>query len=196
MLKGVEYAHSPEKRKLDQTVARLANPAYFAARLVSSQLVVEPGENPVFEQQRVGRSGQAFTIFKFKTEDPYGHPINSIARVMNRSGLDEIAQVQNIREGTMSAVGHRPIIGEQFKEFMDNITPTQQQRYKRTVLPTRPGAFSTYGLGFHTGYDPVVDQHEERAECDIKDVIDGSVAYDLRLIKTVCQTAFSGRFTT
>lgn len=195
MKRGEAYARSAEKRTVDLIVARGAYPAFFASRLLVRHYIDDP-EEVVFEQKRVGQDYDNFVIFKLRTLNEEGEPINPLAARVRQLGLDETAQVANLLDGTMSAVGRRPIVGEEFENFMDSLStsPKLQQQYQKIVMPTRPGIFNSYGKFFHEGFDPTTDQCIARAECDIADTINGSVVYDLGLIKQVVTSMLTGKF--
>ena len=74
----------------------------------------------LFAQKRVGRNGELFTIFKFRSmhasspmyeaspTEPTDPRITRVGRVLRRTGLDETAQLLNVLLGQMSLVGPRP----------------------------------------------------------------------------------------
>jgi lipopolysaccharide/colanic/teichoic acid biosynthesis glycosyltransferase len=98
---------------------------------------------PVFYRgERVGRQGEPFRIFKFRTmvvnadkiggtstgaDDPR---ITQIGKVLRRYKLDELPQLINVITGDMSLVGPRPQVSWAVALY----TPEQQR-----VLSVRPG---------------------------------------------------------
>lgn len=194
MKRGEVYTHSAEKRALDLVIAGAMSPVYWASWLLVKGFVDR--EEVIFEEKRIGQNKKLFTIAKFKTLDEAEQPINTVAAFLRKLGLDEAAQRRNILNGTMSAVGGRPLWDEHYELFKDSLesAPDTRKDYERIVEPTRPGIFSTYGWRFHEGIEPTVDQCLMRAECNIEDVVKGSVAYDLNLIRQVLAGAVLGRF--
>ena len=98
----------------------------------------------LFTQQRIGRGGRIFTIYKFRTmrldtpRDTATHllkdPSRYITRVgafLRRSSLDELPQFFNVLKGDMSIVGPRPALYNQY----DLIAA----REKAGVNAVRPG---------------------------------------------------------
>lgn len=81
-------------------------PMFFIWVLVS----ITSGSNGLFYQQRIGRYGKQFTIYKFKTilwegEKPR---ITRLGKYLRKYKIDEVPQLYNILNGTMSFVGPRP----------------------------------------------------------------------------------------
>lgn len=74
---------------------------------------------PLFLQKRVGRDGQAFTIFKIKTMSdakdddgnllPEAQRTSRIGEIVRKTRLDELPQLLNVIKGDMSLVGPRPL---------------------------------------------------------------------------------------
>ncbi|TDX21581.1 lipopolysaccharide/colanic/teichoic acid biosynthesis glycosyltransferase [Rhodovulum visakhapatnamense] len=113
--------------------------APFSLTLVAilAFLVALDGHNPFYTQQRVGRNGRYFRIWKLRTMVPDAdqilesylarHPearkewdrdqklrhdprITRVGRVLRKLSLDEVPQLLNVFNGTMSLVGPRPMM--------------------------------------------------------------------------------------
>ncbi len=94
-----------------------------------------------FRQERIGKNGKPFRIFKFRTmrADNKGMKITvgndsritKIGQFLRKSKLDELPQLINILKGEMSFVGPRPEVAEYVKYYSD--------RDRKIVLSVRPG---------------------------------------------------------
>lgn len=197
MKKGLEYAFSREKRALDVAVAACARPASSAAavllRRVTHRELVEDGQQ-IFYQERIGVNGLPFVIDKIRTLDSaHGEPFGTIARLFRRFGIDELAQSQNILSKHMSVVGHRPLQPSKQEEVLSNAPQALVERWNQTVLPTKPGAISTFALLNHPEPEMMIERAELKLECDIKDVVDGCLAYDVSLMAQTLGAIARGR---
>ncbi len=122
------------KRAFDLLGALLGLLAVSPLLIVIAVAIKLDSRGPVFfRQQRVGRHGQRFLMFKFRTmvpdaealkeglrdrneakdglfkiaEDPR---VTRVGRLLRRSALDELPQMLNIVRGEMSLVGPRPLV--------------------------------------------------------------------------------------
>ena len=110
------------KRLFDLPLALIAGICVLPlALLVALAIRVGDGGRVIYAQQRMGRHGRVFRIFKFRTmvEDAERDTgpvlarrrdarLTRIGRLLRRLHLDEIPQLVNVIKGDMSLVGPRP----------------------------------------------------------------------------------------
>lgn len=140
------------KRTLDLALAVVAliltAPVFSAAAI----LIKRDSPGPVFYRQvRVGREGQLFRMFKFRTmythlsgdavapaspEDPR---ITRVGRYLRRYSLDELPQLLNVLLGSMSMVGPRP----EMPFIVATYGPLQRER-----LRAKPGITGLWQISY------------------------------------------------
>lgn len=110
--------------------------------LISLVILLGSKGGVFYRQQRVGRHGKPFLLFKFRSMRPQsdtgslitiGGRDSRITRegyFLRKYKLDELPQLLNIIRGDMSIVGPRPEV----QRYVDLYTPEQ-----RKVLSVRPG---------------------------------------------------------
>ncbi len=119
------WSQSRSKRIFDCTCVLLALPLLVPVLLVVALAVRLTSRGPIlFLQKRMGRHGQTFTIFKFRSlihsTETVHHAVTTAANqkftpvgpFLRRWKLDELPQVLNILLGDMSLVGPRPKMPE------------------------------------------------------------------------------------
>ena len=98
----------------------------------------------IFSQNRVGKNGNLFKIYKFRTmkvtapsetatadlSDPYAY-ITRVGRILRKTSLDELPQIFQIFTGEMSIIGPRPALWNQFDLI--------EERDKYGANDVRPG---------------------------------------------------------
>ncbi len=144
-------------RLLDFSVALLLLLLCLPALLWAALAVTLTSPGPVFyRQERVGRGGQIFQIWKFRTMFTAGRSslrqtgplvtaqddcrITPLGRHLRSWKLDELPQLLNVLRGDMSLVGPRP----QVPRFVDRFDPS----LRRIVLSVRPGMTGPTALYF------------------------------------------------
>jgi lipopolysaccharide/colanic/teichoic acid biosynthesis glycosyltransferase len=153
--------------------------------------IVSPGA-VVFRQERMGRNGRFFTLYKFRTMRPNAeHELSDLMALnqmhgalfkikndprivaggnfMRRTHLDELPQFWNVLLGEMSLVGTRPPTRSEVE--------TYESRHHRR-LSMRPGITGIWQV---TGND-VVQDFEEVVKLDCRYIDEWSLGLDLRLI--------------
>jgi lipopolysaccharide/colanic/teichoic acid biosynthesis glycosyltransferase len=191
------------KRAVDIVTASLmllvALPIFaFVAMLVG---LTSPG--PIlFKQTRLGKNGKPFTCLKFRTmvqdaelqlamhqelkelyarefkikDDPR---ITAVGRFLRKTSLDELPQLFNILEGSMSLVGPRPIVPLEIAKYGP---------YGNKLLSVRPGLTGVWQVcgRSDTTYD-------ERIIMDMFYVDESSVSMDLKLLCSTVPTVIKRR---
>lgn len=139
----------------------------------------------LFRQERVTRGGQIFWMYKFRTmpvdtelgsgpiwataDDPRPTPLGTLLR---RSSLDELPQLLNVLNGSMSFVGPRPERPFFVERFSQSI-PGYARRHQ--VKAGLTGLAQIQGLRGDTSI-------EERVRCDLTYIENWSLSLDLRII--------------
>lgn len=152
------------KRLLDIVVAVLALVVAAPVLVVLAILIKVDGPGPVlFRQERVGRDGRIFRIWKLRTmsevpgasapdvtvaADPR---VTSVGRWLRRWKLDELPQFINVLDGSMSLVGPRPEVPRYVALYTDE---------ERAVLMHRPGLTDPATIAF---------RHEEQMLAGVED---------------------------
>jgi O-antigen biosynthesis protein WbqP len=91
--------------------------------LVATAIRLEDRGPAIFRQVRVGRRGELFTIYKFRSM-PVDTPnvpsaaggalrVTRVGAVIRRTNVDELPQLWNILKGDMSLIGPRPALPSQ-----------------------------------------------------------------------------------
>jgi lipopolysaccharide/colanic/teichoic acid biosynthesis glycosyltransferase len=179
-------AYDPLKRTLDVAASVLLLVLLSPVLLVTAVLVrVKLGAPVVFGQERPGRDGRLFTLYKFHSMLPSRPDLGAesavdtdagrltpFGRALRAASLDELPELVNVLKGDMSVVGPRPLL----PEYLPRYNETQARRHE-----VRPGI---------TGWAQVNGRNalswEDRFEMDVWYVDHRSFALDLRILwKTV-----------
>ena len=182
------------KQVMDRCLA-LALLLWMTPLLLLIALVVRldsPG--PVlFRQRRHGLNGTEFDIYKFRTMHWQGrdagsgetqtgrrdHRVTRIGGFLRRSSLDEVPQLLNVLNGTMSVVGPRPhpTVMRTEARLGDEIVPEYPHRHR--VKPGITGWAQVNGL---RGATETADQLRRRIEHDNYYIENWSPWFDLQII--------------
>ncbi len=141
--------------------------------LIAALLWWESGA-PIFRQVRVGRDGQPFVLYKFRTMR-VGTPqvathmvpataVTPLGRWLRRTKLDELPQLLNVLKGEMSLVGPRPCLPSQVELIVE--------RARRGVLAVRPGVT---GLAQVRGVDMSVPRRLARWDAHLVRQLDAAL---------------------
>ena len=128
------------KRIFDFSGAMLLTAALALLVGTIAVIIKAQGSGPVlFRQERPGKNGKLFTIYKFRTmscELFKGEvKLSDVDRTtrfgafLRKTSLDELPQLFNVLRGEMSFIGPRPLL----KEYLSLYSPRQSRRHE--VLP-------------------------------------------------------------
>jgi len=145
------------------------------------------GSPILFRQERPGRHGRPFTLYKFRSMRTAGEgaaPLSEAERLtrlgafLRRTSLDELPELWNVLRGDMSLVGPRPLL----MEYLPLYTPEQARRHH-----VRPGI---------TGWAQINGRNaiswEEKFRLDVWYVDHRSLSLDLRILLLTIRRVLSG----
>ena len=138
------------KRPFDVLCAVLGCIILLPVMLIIALLIrIKLGSPVIFKQRRPGLNEKIFTIYKFRTmtdeKDEKGELLPDDIRLtkfgdlLRRTSLDELPEIFNILNGTMSLIGPRPQL------VRDMIFMTPEQRKRHCVRPGLSGLAQTRG---------------------------------------------------
>jgi len=90
-------------------------------------ILVFDRQKPLFFQERVGIEGRTIQICKFRTMINGTEKPTKLGKILRKFRLDEIPQLVNILDGSISIVGPRPLWMEEY-QFLNKYIPTHVLR--------------------------------------------------------------------
>ncbi|MCX8531500.1 sugar transferase [Chryseobacterium luquanense] len=139
------------KAMMDYGIGFLATvillPVFFILFFIASFDTGFPG---IFQQERIGRFGKVFVIYKFRTYHSITHTKSEVGKWMRKTKLDELPQLFNILKGDMSLVGPRPDISGYYDALKGN---------DRVILGLKPGLTSEAGIKYRNE-EEILNQQE------------------------------------
>ena len=139
---------------------------------ISATILLRDGRPVLFVQQRVGRHGRDFPLYKFRSmaNAPAGIEaefapgdrarVTATGAFLRRSKLDELPQLFNVIRGEMSLVGPRPEVRRWVAEF--------PERWNR-ILVERPGITDEAAIVFRDEEDILA--REEDPDSAYRDLV-------------------------
>ena len=165
--------------------------AYFIKR--------EDGGPVIYAQERIGRGGKPFYIYKFRSmrtdAEASGTPalysgdddprLTRVGRFLRTHHLDELPQLWNVFKGDMSFIGYRP----ERRYYIDQIKQ-YNARYDY-LFQIRPGVTSYATL--YNGYTDTMEKMLTRLDLDLYYLRNHTIWFDLKVLGLTFLSIVSGK---
>jgi lipopolysaccharide/colanic/teichoic acid biosynthesis glycosyltransferase len=154
----------------------------------------------IYRQTRVGRRGEPFTMYKFRTmideadrilEELHVDPstpyfkleddprLSRIGRTLRRLSLDELPQLLNVLKGDMSLVGPRPLPADQVEANRDLLEPRHE---------VRPGISGWWQIKGRSSLDS-----DQALRMDLFYIENWSLSFDIYILLKTVETVLGRR---
>ena len=181
------------KGVMDRSIAFVSLLILAPLMLWVAYKVKKSSPGPVFfKQDRHGWDGKVIKVWKFRSmklhteengevkqatkEDPR---ITDIGRMIRRTSIDELPQLINVLQGTMSLVGPRPHAVAHNDYYSDKIN-AYLARHR-----IKPGITGLAQISGYRGETETIDKMEKRVEYDLAYINNWSIGLDVKiLVKT------------
>lgn len=160
---------------LSLTAIIILSPVLLLLTVIGAFLM---GGNPFFTQDRPGKDGKVFKLFKFKSMNnkrdergellPDEKRLTSYGQFIRNTSFDELPELINILKGDMAIVGPRPLL----VRYLTRYNKTQARRHE-----VRPGLT---GLAQVNGRNAI--SWEEKFRYDVEYVDNLSLMLDIKII--------------
>jgi lipopolysaccharide/colanic/teichoic acid biosynthesis glycosyltransferase len=164
-------------------------------------------KGPIFYRgERIGKNGNPFRIFKFRTmiqdADKNGRTTTSasderltnIGRIIRKFKLDELPQLLNVLQGTMSIVGPRPQVKWAIEKYNDE---------EKQILQLKPGITDWASIKFHNEEEIIASSgiadpdeaymkliHNEKTQLQLKYLHERNFFLDIKIILVTISMIF------
>jgi putative colanic acid biosynthesis UDP-glucose lipid carrier transferase len=177
------------KRSVDLLLGTLGLAAAALPMLVIAAAVKLTSPGPVFfRQRRYGLDGREIQVWKFRsmiccdngaavqqaTSDD--DRVTRVGRLLRRTSLDELPQLFNVLEGSMSLVGPRPHANAH-NELYRSLIDGYMLRHK-----VKPGITGLAQVNGYRGETETLEKMEQRVACDHQYIRDWSLWMDLKIL--------------
>ena len=174
------------KRVLDVAASAIALVVFAPVMAVLACAIAIESHGPIlFKQERLGRGGVPFLMFKFRSMrvTPVGsgplvttagdRRVTTVGRFLRRHKLDELPQLVNVIRGEMSLVGPRPEVARHARAY-----PVEYQR----VLSVRPGIVDYAALEYRDE-EELLARSSDPEVAYIQDVLPSKIRLYFRYIE-------------
>lgn len=189
------------KSLMDRTLALIMFLILWPVMIATAIAVKLTSPGPaLFSQERVGRDGRLFTLFKFRSmyvdaesrtgpvwateDDPR---ITGAGKFMRKTRLDELPQLFNVLAGSMSLIGPRP----ERQVFVDDLA--EQIPYFRQRHIVKPGLTGWAQINYP--YGNTVEDARQKLQYDLFYIKYQSFLFDLSILFNTIKTILLRRGT-
>lgn len=147
---------------------------------------VKLGSPIFFKQDRPGKNGKAFKLYKFRTMTdekdkdgnllPDSERLTSFGKLLRSTSLDELPELFNILKGEMSFIGPRPLLVEYLELY------NEEQKHRHDVRPGLTGLAQVEGRNLLSW--------EERFKLDVEYVNNLTFITDLKILFKTIKVVF------
>lgn len=186
------------KALLDYSITFMALVVLSPLLLVIAVAIKLDSQGPVlFQQERLGFNNKRFYIYKFRSmyveknrseavrqatrNDPR---VTRVGRIIRTTSLDELPQLMNVLDGTMSLVGPRP------HAISHNTEYSPQIRGYFTRHKVKPGITGWAQVNGLRGETSDIDAMRRRIEYDIYYTENWSFIFDIKIIIMTAAVVF------
>ena len=180
MISILRRTYALAKRALDIFISIISLILLFPLIAVTAIVIKLTSKGPIFFRQiRVGKNGELFDIYKFRTmkvdaereTGPIWATLNDtrlipIGNLLRKTHIDEIPQFINVLKGEMSVIGPRPERPVFVQQFKNTIIDYEKR------LEVKPGITGLAQV-WHKYYESIEDVRKK-------------IKYDLLYIKKIC----------
>ena len=204
---GIKFASAWQvlaKRGMDICGALVGLLITGVACLIYGPIIKHQSPGPIFfSQERVGRNGRTFKIYKFRTMYPDAEErkkellsqnkmqglmfkmdndprIIPIGHFLRKSSIDELPQFWNVLKGEMSLVGTRPPTVDEYKQY--------GMRHRKR-LAMKPGITGMWQV---SGRSDIVD-FEEVVALDAKYIEEWNLSMDIKILWQTVKIVLTGK---
>lgn len=189
------------KRLVDMTISAILLVVFSPLFLICYIAIkLDDGGPAFYKQERVGRFGRPFYIYKFRSmrlDAEASGPalyagdddsrLTKVGAYLRAHHLDELPQLYNVMKGDMAFVGYRPERQFYIKQIIE-----QDPRYVY-LYQIRPGVTSYSTL--RNGYADTVEKMVKRLQFDLYYLRNRSWGFDLKILwLTFMNIAFGKKF--
>jgi len=171
------------------------SPLFIACYLA---VKIEDRGSAIFKQERIGRGGRPFFIYKFRSmkhdaekdgatlfKEEGDNRLTKTGKFLREHHLDELPQLWNILIGDMAFVGYRP----ERKVFIDKIMELRPDYVQ--LYATRPGVTSYATL--YNGYTDTMEKMLRRLDYDLYYLEHRSWFFDVKILFLTFWSIVSGK---